>query len=170
MLRGRLFKLFLLLSAVLIFFIAWESSLGTFSAANSNAPNRGRKWGKPRPENQEELSYDVPVSPRPTWNLVAAEGMDVTVLDQEAKPVLVEEQRPQQAPLPEATQSTAATSTATVTAQPTDLRKYMVDILRWQRPTGVRGHSPSYEEFARKYYDPNRWEGFQQCVLPVTAY
>jgi len=164
MLRGRLAKLFFFVAAVLVFFFVWESSLGTFEDATSNAPDGGRKWGKPRPEGQEELRYEVPASPRPTWNLMAEGRKEGEVLDQEGKAVLAGEQQPQQqqAPVPTATESMAATSTKTVAAQSTNLREYMVNILKWQRPTGVRGHSPAYEEFAGKYYDPNRWEGFQQ--------
>ncbi|KAK3080822.1 hypothetical protein LTS18_012819 [Coniosporium uncinatum] len=166
MLRGRLAKLFFFVAAVLVFFFVWESSLGTFEDATSNAPDGGRKWGKPRPEGQEELRYEVPASPRPTWNLMAEGRKEGEVLDQEGKAVLAGEQQPQQqqAPVPTATESMAATSTKTVAAQSTNLREYMVNILKWQRSTGVRGHSPAYEEFAGKYYDPNRWEGFQHEV------
>lgn len=45
------------------------------------------------------------------------------------------------------------------TAQPTNLKEYMLSMLKWDRPTW-EGHWPPFSDYINKGYDPNRWEQF----------
>jgi hypothetical protein len=41
-----------------------------------------------------------------------------------------------------------------------DMKKYMKDMLQWDRPTW-EGHWPPFGDYVDKGYDPNRWEQFE---------
>jgi len=44
--------------------------------------------------------------------------------------------------------------------KPANFKKYMLDMLKWDRPTWT-GHWPPYGDYADKGYDPNRWQQFK---------
>lgn len=45
------------------------------------------------------------------------------------------------------------------TPKPTDLKKYLREMLNWNRPSW-NGHWPPFNDYVDKEYDPNRWEQF----------
>jgi hypothetical protein len=47
--------------------------------------------------------------------------------------------------------------------------EYMNKMLDWDRPM-LGNHWPPYWDYVGRNYDPNRWEGFERCVVSPTFY